>query len=532
MFAIIACPATAQEETTAPQESAAAAPAASGVEQELDAIFGAPEWNNARWGVMVADLGTSQLLYQRDAGKSFMPASNMKLYTTAAALEQLGPDFRYETHIYATGTTDSRGTLRGDIVIVGSGDPSISGRYLEDQTTTGVLREWAQAIKDADIRRIEGQVIGDDDVFDDSFHAGSWQLNYYQDWYAAESSGLAMNDNCWDVVIKPGAKEGAPAKLESPIPGSYVKFVNNVKTSKPRPGRATPSGATGTTATAAVADQMSTATASTTASYSSDPPIEISRGLADNEVVLSGTIPQDYGDFKEWGSLHNGTLFAATLLEEELERQNVRVTKDAADIDDVPAEKVSKLKADRGKRVHTHVSPPLSKIIAIINKPSQNFYADQLLKTLGAQSGGRGSFSAGRRVVQDFLTTAGVNASSLQMVDGSGLSRQDMVEPQMTLALLQHMAKSSNAQVFEESLPVMGVDGTLKTRLRDTPAHKNVKAKTGTIGGVRSLSGYLTTTDGKRYAFVMMANNFTQPTKAATEAQDEALLKLIDGEGQ
>ncbi|MGI8907721.1 MAG: D-alanyl-D-alanine carboxypeptidase/D-alanyl-D-alanine endopeptidase [Candidatus Sumerlaeaceae bacterium] len=510
--------------------NSAAQAVAEKVKAALDPIFDAPAWRNSRWGIAVFDLQTSELLYERDIAKSFMPASNMKLYTTAAALEQLGSDFSYATRIHATGTTTSKGVLRGNLVVVGSGDPSVSGRYIEDKPTTAILREWAQAVKSAGIRRVDGAVIGDDDVFDDESRTGSWQLDYYQEWYAAENSGLTINDNCWDVVIKPGRKPGDPAIIETPLPSKYVRFINRVTTSGPkRRGSGVASGAESSTATASAADELSTSTADTTASEeSSDPPIEIVRELDRNDITLSGTIAVDHEPFKEWGSVHNGTLFTAALFAEELTRQGIRVAEGAKDIDDLDVLRATKLKADRGILVHTHVSPPLSKIIATINKPSQNFYADQLLKTLGAQTYGQGNYDSGRRAVRDFLTTAGIQQTgSLRMSDGSGLSRQNLVEPQMTLALLQFMARSRYAADFEASLPIMGVDGTLKSRLRRTAAHRNVYAKTGTINSVRSLSGYLTTAGGHKLAFCMMANNFSVPTRAATEAQDKALLKLI-----
>jgi D-alanyl-D-alanine carboxypeptidase/D-alanyl-D-alanine-endopeptidase (penicillin-binding protein 4) len=500
------------------------------VKAALDPIFDAPTWRNARWGVEVVDLATGEELYGRDTTKAFMPASNLKLYTTSAAVETLGADFRFQTNLYASGTTATKGVLRGDLVIVGSGDPSISGRYIQDMPTTAVLQKWAQAVKAAGIKRVEGSVVGDDDVFDDEGRTGSWQLDYYQEWYAAENSGLTMNDNCWDVTITPGRKVGEPAAIEPLLPTKYVKFVNHITTSAAKPRR----GSTTASNDAATSADVAAAASDTSGSEeSSDPPIEIIRELDHNEITLSGTIALGHEPYHDWGSIHNGTLFAATMLTEELQRQGIQVTGGAKDIDDLDATKKAGLKAKRGTLIHTHVSPPLSRIIAMINKPSQNFYADQLLKSLGAQAYGRGSYENGRRAVRDFLTTAGVQQTlGLRMSDGSGLSRQDMVEPQMTIALLRKVASGPNAKPFEESLPIMGVDGTLKTRLRGTPAYKNVHAKTGTINGVRSLSGYVTTKGGRRLAFCMMANNFTVPTRAATDAQDKALLKLIDIDAQ
>lgn len=534
-----------QEQATPPAAADTKQQSRERLQDELNSIFDAPTWRNARWGVLVVDMTTSEVLYERDANKSFMPASNMKLYTTAAATEKLGPDYQYETKIYATGPVTD-GVLNGDLVVVGSGDPSISGRYndlitssggfahmqvnREDWSTTAILQRWVKAVRDAGIQKINGAVIGDDDIFDDRELTSSWSVGYLSDWYAAENSGLAINDNCWDIYITPGDAVGEPAKIHPVLDTRFVKFINNVTTIEPGKSRRreVASGAESTSATAAASESMSTATLLATSQQDEEEPaISFDRDLEKNEVTLSGTIALGARPFKEWGAVRNGTLFAATLFAEHLEQAGVRVSNGAKDIDDLDRVRAEELKTHRGKLVHTHLSPPLFSILAVINKPSQNFYADQLLKTLGASDKDRGTYNDGEEVVKEWLEEEHVNAQTLQMHDGSGLSRMDMVEPQMTVGLLRAMAESPYAEVFEASLPVMGVDGTLRTRLRDTPAHKNVKAKTGTIGMVRSLSGYLTTTQGHRLAFAMMANNYAVPTRLATEAQDAALLKLI-----
>jgi len=469
--------------------------------RHLDAIFNAPKWRSGRWGVMVQDLGTSEILYQRDADKSFMPASNLKLYTTSAAYVTLGKDFQYETPIYASGNIDADGTLHGNLVVVGSGDPSISGRYQKEHPTTGTLAEWTAAVKAAGIKAVDGAVIGDDDVFDDSPVAGSWQLDYLQEWYAAESTGLAINDNCWDALVIPAASAGAPATIESLYPTPYTHFIDHVMTEAngdPIPGP-----------------------------DSDEDPVNMTREPDTNDITLSGTVTAGSKPIALWGSVHNGTLWSVTLFNNELARQGIKVSQGAKDIDDLPRNEAAALKANRGKLVHVHKSPPLSKILAFLLKPSQNFYADMLLKTLGAHYKGIGSFRRGRDVVKDYLTSAGVDAGSLSMVDGSGLSRQDLVEPRMTLAILRNLSERPDFAEYENALPIMGVDGTLRSRMKNTPAQGNVRAKTGTINRVRSLSGYLTTISGRHLAFVMMGNEYEPATSQATRAQDEAVMEML-----
>ncbi|MBX7245176.1 MAG: D-alanyl-D-alanine carboxypeptidase/D-alanyl-D-alanine-endopeptidase [Candidatus Sumerlaeaceae bacterium] len=455
----------------------------------IDSILDAPRWSNARWGVLIADLTTSEILYERDADKSFMPASNMKLYPTASAIKLLGPDFKYETHLYANGPITRDGTLRGDLVIVGSGDPSISGRYLKDTPTTAILRQWADAITSAGIRRITGSVIGDDDIYTDDQREGTWQLDYYKDWFAAESSGLSINDNCWDAVVRPGAKIGAPAIVELPLKTRYYTIKNEIVTTGAAKRK------------------------------SEDSTVRSSRELDENVITLKGEVALGAAPENVWGSIHNGTLYCATMVREELQRHGVRVAGPPLDADDIP-NKADRLNAPKYRLLHTHISPPLSRILAIINKPSQNFYADMLIRTLGARFYKEGSVEKGRLAVRDVLTTAGADASTLAMVDGSGLSRQNLVQPRMTLALLALLAASPEFQVFYDSLPIMGVDGTLKSRGKGTPIAGNVHAKTGYINRVRCLSGYVTTRDQHRVAFSLMANNYTVETKFANDAQD------------
>ncbi len=508
---VIGAIATSESDAMATTSTAPSTPLA----QRLDAIFDDQKWENARWGVIVEDMQSKEVLYERDAEKSFMPASNMKLFTTAAALATLGADFTFETKIYATGTTDSQGTLHGNIYIVGSGDPSISGRYLEDKPTTAILAEWADAITSMGIKRIEGDIVGDDDIFDDRPIAGSWAYDYLQEWYAAENSGLAINDNCWDIIVAPQpsiARQPQAAKsddirlsvgAENPLKTKYYSVsVDEVK---------------------AVPDNDN----NTTGGREEEAEFSIERRPDSNEIILSGTIEEDSAPVHEWGSIHNGTLFTVTLLEEELERRRIRVSGKPVDIDDMDKQLADHIKANPGALVHTHVSPPLHKLLAIVNKPSQNFYADMLLKATGAHVHGKGSWSTGESVVKDLLTTAGANPKSLNMSDGSGLSRYNMIEPRQALALLKYMHSRPDFATFEASLPIMGVDGTLRTRMRGTPAQGNVKAKTGTIGRVRALSGFLMTNSGRRLVFSMIANNYSTPTDDATEAQNQALLEIM-----
>ncbi|PKO20073.1 D-alanyl-D-alanine carboxypeptidase/D-alanyl-D-alanine-endopeptidase [candidate division BRC1 bacterium HGW-BRC1-1] len=462
---------------------------------QLDALFDDPIWSNARWGVKIIDLESSKTLYERDPAKGFIPASNLKLYTTAAALEYLGADYRFETKLYLTGALN-KGVLKGDILIVGSGDPSISGRYNDDTPTTAILNQWVDAVRTAGIRRIEGAVVGDDDTFDESHLSGTWQLDYFQEWYAAENSGLAINENCWDATVTPGPRPGAPARVKLEIPTQFITVRNEVVTTAP-------SGKKG-----------------------GDPPVEFTRDYEENIVTVRGFIPADAAPFHIWGGVRNGTLYTATLLREALTRAGIKVARGARDIDDIK-DKAAARAEDKRTLLTTHVSPPMSRIVAIVNKPSQNFYADQLLKVVGRAAYNSGDYNSGERAVRDMLTTAGLEAAGLQMHDGSGLSRQDLVEPRLTAGLLAWAATRPWFQFYHDSLPIAGVDGTIRSRMKGSIAENVVHAKTGYIGRVRSLSGYTTTTANRRIVFSMMNNNYLTPTKAVNDAQDAACVLMM-----
>jgi D-alanyl-D-alanine carboxypeptidase/D-alanyl-D-alanine-endopeptidase (penicillin-binding protein 4) len=465
---------------------------------QLDTLFSDPRFSNAFWGVLIQSLDSGEILYARNQNKGFMPASNMKLFTTATALARLGADFRYETRIAYQGELDAAGTLHGDVIIIGSGDPSISGRYSRYLgtrfTTDDILDRWVDAFTSAGICKIEGNIIGDDDIFVDDAYGDTWEIGYIQDWYAAPSDGLSMNDNCYDLTITPAQIVGAPATIQIlPLP-SYNPVSDDVIT------------------TASGAKRF----------------ISFWRNPYGNAVSFKGLMPLGAKPYREFASVYNGTLYAATLLRNKLIQRGIAVSGEAKDIDDFP-DKKSRFHPDRYQLIHSHFSPPISKIITIINKPSQNFYADMLLKTLGARFKGEGSFRKGADALRQFLGEIGVPAvQQFDMHDGSGLSRKNLVQPRQTVALLRHMMRRPDGMVFYDSLPIAGVDGTIRWRMRGTAAEGNVHAKTGYIDRARALSGYVFTRDREWLVFSMMANNYTVPT-ADVEAVQDRVCALLAG---
>ena len=467
------------------------------LKKQILKVLDSEETKNAFWGVCIKRLKDNEPFFIHNEGKSFMPASNMKLYTTASSLTFLGKDFKYETPIYHTGEIDAGGVLRGSLVIQGSGDPSISGRYRQGITTEKILEEWCEALKGKGIKSIEGDIIGDDDYFSDREIESSWEYGNLSDWYSAPSSALSLNDNLYQFYVLPGAAVGDKAELELQLGTSYIQIQNDVIT----------------TATAARKR------------------ISFVREAEGNRVRVYGHIPLGAARERVRGCVYNATLFSVTLFRDALMAGGIEVKGNPRDMDEFKAKEKEEIRRN-SKTLYVHISPPLSEILPIINKPSQNFYADMLLKTLGKKFRGEGSFEAGKNVVKDFLRLASAQGiEEFQMIDGSGLSRKNYVEPRQTVALLEYMEKSPDFQVFYNSLPIGGVDGTIKSRFTDPVVKGNIHAKTGYISHARSLSGYLDDRKGERWVFSMMCNNWSLSSSDIDELIDRICKALAEFSG-
>ncbi len=466
------------------------------VERAIHEVIEDDIFENAFWGVMVTNLKTGQPLFEHNAGKSFIPASNTKLFTTAAALEHLGADYRYRTALYADGPVVD-GELHGNLIVRGSGDPVIGGRF-NNGDRTEVFRAWADSLRAAGIDRITGDIIGDDDVFDDTPLGRGWSWDDEAYWYSAEISGLSFNDNAVDFTMR-SRQTGMPAQVSwEPFNTNYVQVINSTVTISPD--------------------------SSLKEGYT--------RASGSNTIRLSSRIPRGTSDLESL-TVSNPTLYFVHVLRESLLRSGIAVSGEPVDVDDMP------IKPDyargRFRRIATHLSPPLADIISVINKRSQNLYAEQLLKTLAAEFPAPetllplGSAERGIEAAMQTFARAGIDTSRIQLVDGSGLSRMNLVAPSMITRLLGYMWLHPDARIreaFYESLPVAGVDGTLQYRISQGSLRGRVRAKTGTVSNASTLSGYVTTAGGTPLAFCLMCNHYTVKTREVREAQD-ALVAIL-----
>ncbi|MDT7857630.1 D-alanyl-D-alanine carboxypeptidase/D-alanyl-D-alanine-endopeptidase [Rubrivirga sp. S365] len=463
----------------------------------VDAVLDTRSFDDAYWGGLVVDLETGAVLYERNASKRFVPASNMKLLTTATALDALGPDFRYTTRLYAEGDVQN-GTLRGSLVVRGSGDPTFGGRYTGGDLTL-VFRQWADSLKAAGIRRVTGPVVGDDDVFDDVSLGEGWSWDDLVWYYGAEVSGLQFAEGTVDVALH-GTSPGRPARIEVEPDFGYVRLVNQ----------------TTTTSGGGVREGYR-------------------RDLGDNVFTLTSSVPAGRVE-REALSVVNPTDYFVTTMIGVFRQRGIDVRGEAVDVD----EWGRRPQYESLRRIASHQSPRLGAIVAETNTDSNNLYAEHLLRTLGAYTyrGANhqlGSARAGAAAAEPFLRRIGVDPASFRIADGSGLSALNRLTPVGIVAVLRGMhqhADEATRDAFYRSLAVGGLTGTIKNRYSSGDARGNVHAKTGYISGARTLSGYVRAANGHLLAFSLLCNNYTVRTSRVNRAQDQIVELLADYEGQ
>ncbi|MGB9626898.1 MAG: D-alanyl-D-alanine carboxypeptidase/D-alanyl-D-alanine endopeptidase, partial [Phycisphaerae bacterium] len=393
----------------------------------------------------------------------------------------------------AVGTIAEDGTLIGDLVIVGSGDPSLGAWHPdENRDSRRLLSDWAAKVKAAGIHTIAGDVIGDGRCFTSESYCEYWNYGDLHFWYAAGPSGLAIEENAYRILIRPGLKIGDPAVLRVTPETSYITIVNDTRT--------------------VAAGGASTADS-------------VPCNTEGNTRRFVGTIALDKKEIRERGSVWDGARYAACLLAEELARQGVRLQGRAVNIRMLTdPDRVDKADPARRRVLATTFSPPLSDLVRVVNKISHNFFADQIMRTIGLRRQGTGDFVSGARSVRAWLKSIDTpEAESIRIYDGSGLARENAVQPRQICHLLRYMKKSARSgAAFVDSLPIGSTDGTLRERLNDADTKGNVRAKTGYIGHVRCLSGYVTDADGDDLVFSMMCNQYTVPTSEVNASQDAA----------
>jgi serine-type D-Ala-D-Ala carboxypeptidase/endopeptidase (penicillin-binding protein 4) len=482
-FGLAACHVSARPASPArPAPPALAARAA--LVRDIDAILADPVLAHGYWGVFVKSLKTDDALYDLNSRKLLIPASNMKIVTLAAAAERLGWDYSYETQLLAAGRIEA-GRLDGDLLVLGSGDPS-----LMDADADMAFGGWADRLQAMGVRTVSGRLVGDDNAFDNEGLGFGWSWDDLPDDYAAGVSALQFNENAVRLTVTPGGAVGDYAGVSIVPVGSGLTVDSALRTS-----------AAGT-----------------------PPSITAQRLPGSARLTLRGSVPAGGAPASRVVSVDNPTIFFVNALRRALIARGIDVRGPAVDIDDV-GDPPSK---DRATLVAAHRSPPLSVLAVRLMKVSQNLYAETLLKTIGSTAG-TATFAAGRTNAQATLQAWGVGAGDLIERDGSGLSRYDFVTPAALVAILTHVNHDETLRApFEQALPIAGRDGTLANRMKGTPAEGNARAKTGSMSNVRALSGYVTSAGGEPLVFSIIANNFETAPETITRATDAIVVKLAE----
>ncbi len=439
--------------------------------------------SRAHWGVAVYDTEAEQWVALHNADRFFVPASNLKLVVSAVALERLGPEFTYRTTVYATRPVGPDGTLNGDLVLYGRGDPNLSGRHAPSMTS---IFEWlADSLISHGLKRVAGDLIADESHWDDQYHHRDWSGFDQMWWYAAPVGALGFNDNSVDVAIRPGPRAGAQPSIETLPKSPFYTLDNRAVT-----------GARGVEST-----------------------FDMKREPGTNRITAFGVLPLDERPETAYVAVVDAAAYSATMFRSVLAERGIEISGRVRTVSD-PL--VSPVGSAGTIAIANHRSVPLATVLESINGRSQNWHAEQVLKTLGREIAGAGTWDAGLRVERETLAQLGVDTTAFLLRDASGLSPANLTTPRALVELLTTMRSRPHGDVFARTLSVAGQSGSLKGRFRGSAAQGRVRAKTGFIANVYALSGYMSTVSGREYAFSVFVNG------AGSQA-NPAIDRLVEG---
>ncbi|HEY6904492.1 MAG TPA: D-alanyl-D-alanine carboxypeptidase/D-alanyl-D-alanine-endopeptidase [Candidatus Acidoferrales bacterium] len=482
--------------------------------ERVDAELSKVDAARAYWGILIADADTGETLYEVNSDHYFAPASDAKIFTTALALATLGPDYRIRTTLESQGALRSDGHLTGDLILVGRGDPDISNRKFSHSVRAEregpaeePLAEMADRAVAKGLREVDGDIVADDSYFPYDPYPAGWTVGDLFFKFGAPISAIDFNDNTVSVEVQPGPRMGEPATILT----------------EPR----------------AAIDTMSYEIATGPAGGESE--FAVVRQPGPKFILLRGTIPLNASPVKLDLSMTEPAETSALALKQLLEARGVRVTggtraEHAPPPENTPSGEpiIPRVSSSPDRPNATilveHASQPLSEIVRVTNKESQNLHAELLLRAVGHERTGVGSTAAGLQAERAFLKGVGIADGDVVLSDGSGLSPGDLVTPRAMVTLLRHAAAQPWGRDFISSLPVAGVDGTLEYRMNKTAASGRIEAKTGEIEHTRALSGYATTMRGEHLVFAIFYNNNPRSgagTSAPIDAVANAMVEML-----
>jgi D-alanyl-D-alanine carboxypeptidase/D-alanyl-D-alanine-endopeptidase (penicillin-binding protein 4) len=464
----------------------------------VEALLGTGAANKGAWGVLIVDAQGGETLYQQNADKYFVPASNMKLFTTALALTKLGPEYRFRTTLETRGIFSTEGTLAGDLILVGRGDPNLSNRKFPyalkeefDGPPEKVLAELADALVAKGVKEISGDIVGDDSYFPRERYPSGWEIDDMVWQYGAAISAIVVDDNTVTLTLAPGERAGDPAQAAMAPATPDFTVENEVATS---------------------AEEVK-------------PDLALTREPGANLVRVRGTLPVKTTPRKLVLAIEEPAQHAAALMAQLLADRGVKINGKARamHVPETAAET-----ADPRTVLAEHVSVPLGDAVKLVNKISQNLHAEMLLRAAARQSGLWSTPEDLEKFPEDFYAAAGIAPGDVLQTDGSGLSRRDMATPRAIVALLKYAQEQPWFGAYYASLPVAGEDGSLEDRMKSTAAAGKIHAKTGSLEHVRTRSGYAETPGGRRLIFSFLSNNMAGKNHEATDALDGLCLAMIE----
>ena len=440
-------------------------------------------------GIHVMEVATGKTIYAHNEDRLLLPASNLKILTSALALERLGSDYRFTTRVVREPS--------GDVVLVGSGDPSMSGRVFPYQKAArqgapfAAIEDLADQILARGIQEIDGDIVGDDRAFLWDPYPPSWTQDDTIREYGAPVSALTVNDNVITVSIKPGARAGDPAALTLTPALEYLTIYNHVVTS-PRNGQAS---------------------------------FHAQRIPNSREWLLTGSIPLGHGSIADFVPVDDPALYAASALYDALIRRGI-------DIHGRPIARHRTVAQEPpvavGEELASRVSPPLNQLLQMMDKVSQNLHAEMMLREVGRVKRGEGSTEAGLTEMRSYLLEAGAPPDDWRLDDGSGLSRNDLVTPRLLTRILARLAQSKGKDVWVSLLPAGGEDGTLSSRLCCLSDGRGIRAKTGSLSRAVALSGYADSATYGQLAFSILVNDFSAPASDVRQWIDKIATALLE----
>jgi len=460
-------------------------------------ILGSGQPAKGEWGILIADANSGQVLFEQNADRYFVPASNMKLFTTALALATLGPDYRFRTTLESLVEPAADGKIAGPLYLVGRGDPNLSNRKfpfdLKEEfigPSEKVIVELADAIAAKGVKEISGDIVGDDSYFPRDRYPNGWEIDDMVWEYGAAISAIVLDDNTVQLTLTPGDKAGD--RVDAVVAPTAPEFT--------------------------VDNQVITSAAGV------KPDLTLKREPGSNVVTLLGTLPAKSNQRKLTLAIQEPGLHAAAMLKRLLEDRGIKVSGTVRQLSMPPGP------PEGEKRVvlAEHLSIPLRQSVKLVNKISQNLHTEMLLRTAARQNGVWNTPEDLANFAASFYSIAGIPPGDVVQTDGSGLSRHDLVTPRAVVALLLYVQKQPWFGAYFGSLPVAGIDGTLEDRMKNSIAVGRLHAKTGSVEHVRTRSGYADLPSGRRLVFSFLSNNMGSKSHEATDALDALSIAMIE----